>query len=142
MFNWFKKKREEEKGETKNLQLISLCLAFEVAASDNDIDKKEKELILNKIKDDVDTGVLNSDEVFEIIKNENEVKVSFYDLIHEINKNLSKDEKEEVIRLLWETAYADDILEVDEERVVRRSAEMLGIKTSIVLKIKDEVKNN
>ena len=135
MFNWFKKKREEEKGETKNLQLISLCLAFEVAASDNDIDKKEKELILNKIKDDVDTGVLNSDEVFEIIKNENEVKVSFYDLIHEINKNLSKDEKEEVIRLLWETAYADDILEVDEERVVRRSAEMLGIKTSIVLKI-------
>ena len=90
MFNWFKKKREEEKGEPKNLQLISLCLAFEVAASDNDIDKKEKELILNKIKDDVDTGVLNSDEVFEIIKNENEVKVSFYDLIHEINKNLSK----------------------------------------------------
>ena len=142
MFNWFKKKREEEKGEPKNLQLISLCLAFEVAASDNDIDKKEKELILNKIKDDVDTGVLNSDEVFEIIKNENEVKVSFYDLIHEINKNLSKDEKEEVIRLLWETAYADDILEVDEERVIRRSAEMLGIKTSIVLKIKDEVKNN
>ena len=142
MFNWFKKKREEEKGQPKNLQLISLCLAFEVAASDNDIDKKEKELILNKIKDDVDTGILSSNEVFEIIKNENEVKVSFYDLIHEINKNLSKDEKEEVIRLLWETAYADDILEVDEERVIRRSAEMLGIKTSIVLKIKDEVKNN
>ena len=116
-------------------------MAFEVAASDNEIDKKEKELILNKIKDNVDTGVLNSDEVFEIIKNENEVKVSFYDLIHEINKNLSKDEKEEVIRLLWETAYADDILEVDEERIIRRSAEMLGIKTSIVLKIKDEIKN-
>ena len=141
MFNWFKKKRKEEKEEPKNLHLISLCLAFEVAASDNEIDKKEKELILNKIKDNVDTGVLNSDEVFEIIKNENEVKVSFYDLIHEINKILSKDEKEEVIRLLWETAYADDILEVDEERIIRRSAEMLGIKTSIVLKIKDEIKN-
>jgi uncharacterized tellurite resistance protein B-like protein len=42
---------------------------------------------------------------------------------------------------LWETAYADDILEVDEERIIRRSAEMLGIKTSIVLKIKDEIKN-
>lgn len=141
MFNWFKKKRKVEKEKPKNLHLISLCLAFEVAASDNEIDKKEKELILNKIKDNVDTGVLNSDEVFEIIKNENEVKVSFYDLIHEINKNLSKDEKEEVIRLLWETAYADDILEVDEERIIRRSAEMLGIKTSIVLKIKDEIKN-
>jgi len=142
MFNWFKKKRDEEKEEPKNLQLISLCLAFEVAASDNDIDKREKELILNKIKDNVDTSILTSNEVFEIIKNENEVKVSFYDLIHEINKNLSKDEKEEVVRLLWETAYADNILEVDEERIIRRSAEMLGIKSSIVLKIKDEVKGN
>ncbi len=142
MFNWFKKKKVEEKEEPKNLQLISLCLAFEVAASDNDIDLKEKELILNKIKENIDTDVLSSDEVFEIIKNENEAKVSFYDLIYEMNKNLAKDEKEEVIRLLWETAYADDILEADEERVIRRSADMLGIKSSIVLKIKDQVKNN
>ena len=142
MFNWFKKKKVEEKEEPKNLQLISLCLAFEVAASDNDIDLKEKELILNKIKENIDTDVLSSDEVFEIIKNENEAQVSFYDLIYEMNKNLAKDEKEEVIRLLWETAYADDILEADEERVIRRSAEMLGIKSSIVLKIKDQVKNN
>ena len=142
MFNWFKKKKVEEKEEPKNLQLISLCLAFEVAASDNDIDLKEKELILNKIKENIDTDVLSSDEVFEIIKNENEAKVSFYDLIYEMNKNLAKDEKEEVIRLLWETAYADDILEADEERVIRRSAEMLVIKSSIVLKIKDQVKNN
>ena len=142
MFNWFKKKKVEEKEEPKNLQLISLWLAFEVAASDNDIDLKEKELKINKIKENIDTDVLSSDEVFEIIKNENEAKVSFYDLIYEMNKNLAKDEKEEVIRLLWETAYADDILEADEERVIRRSAELLGIKSSIVLKIKDQVKNN
>lgn len=142
MFNWFKKKSEEKNDKPKDLQLISLCLAFEVAASDDNIDKKEKDLILNKIKDGVDTGVLSSDEVFEIIKNENKVKVSFYDLIYEINKNLSKSDKEQVIKLLWEIAYADDVLEVDEERIIRRSAEMLGIKSSLVLKIKDEVKSN
>jgi len=142
MFNWFKKKSEEKNDKPKDLQLISLCLAFEVAASDDNIDKKEKDLILDKIKDGVDTGVLSSDEVFEIIKNENKVKVSFYDLIYEINKNLSKSDKEQVIKLLWEIAYADDVLKVDEERIIRRSAEMLGIKSSLVLKIKDEVKSN
>ena len=142
MFNWFKKKSEEKNDKPKDLQLISLCLAFEVAASDDNIDKKEKDLILNKIRDGVDTVVLSSDEVFEIIKNENKVKVSFYDLIYEINKNLSKSDKEQVIKLLWEIAYADDVLKVDEERIIRRSAEMLGIKSSLVLKIKDEVKSN
>ena len=59
MFNWFKKKREEEKGEPKNLQLISLCLAFEVANADNDIDDREMDLILEKIKNTIDISVLN-----------------------------------------------------------------------------------
>ena len=110
MFNWFKKKKVEEKEEPKNLQLISLCLAFEVAASDNDIDLKEKELILNKIKENIDTDVLSSDEVFEIIKNENEAKVSFYDLIYEMNKNLAKDEKEEVIEEAKQISDVKDVI--------------------------------
>ena len=110
MFNWFKKKKVEEKEEPKNLQLISLCLAFEVAASDYDIDLKEKELILNKIKENIDTDVFSSDEVFEIIKNENEAKVSFYDLIYEMNKNLAKDEKEEVIEEAKQISDVKDVI--------------------------------
>ena len=42
--------------------------------------------------------------------------------------------------MLWEVAYADEVLEVDEEKIIRRSAEMLGIKPSIVLKTKDQIK--
>ena len=40
-----------------------------------------------------------------------------------------------------EIAYADKVLDVDEERIIRRSAEMLGIKPSIVLQTKEEFKN-
>ena len=49
MFNFFKKK-QEKKEKPKNLKLIALCLAFEVANADNDIDIREKDLILEKIK--------------------------------------------------------------------------------------------
>ena len=59
MFNWFKKKNVEVKEKSENLQLISLCLAFEVAASDNSVDNKEKELILNKIKEKYDVSIEN-----------------------------------------------------------------------------------
>ena len=97
MFNWFKKKKVEEKEEPKNLQLISLCLAFEVAASDNDIDLKEKELKLNKIKENIDTDVLSSDEVFEIIKNENEVKFHFMTSFMRLIKILVKMKKKKLL---------------------------------------------
>ena len=140
MFSFFKKK-EEEKEKPKNLKLIALCLAFEVANADNDIDSREKALILEKIKNTIDVSVLNEKEIYNVIKEESDKRVSFYDIIHDINTNLDKEEKIKILRLLWEIAYADEVLDVDEEKIIRRSAEMLGIKPSIVLKTKEEFKN-
>ena len=140
MFNFFKKK-EEKKEKPKNLKLIALCLAFEVANADNDIDIREKDLILEKIKETIDLTILTEKEIFDVIQEESQKRVSFYDIIHDINKNLDKKEKVDVLKMLWEIAYADKVLDVDEERIIRRSAEMLGIKPSIVLKTKEEFKN-
>ena len=140
MFSFFKKK-EKEKEKPKNLKLIALCLAYEVANADNDIDVRERDLILEKIKESIDVGVLTEKEIFDVIQEESEKRVSFYDIINDINQNLDKKEKIDVLKMLWEIAYADKVLEVDEERIIRRSAEMLGIKPSIVLKTKEEFKN-
>ena len=140
MFSFFKKK-EKEKEKPKNLKLIALCLVYEVANADNDIDVRERDLILEKIKESIDVSVLTEKEIFDVIQEESQKRVSFYDIIHDINKNLDKKEKVDVLKMLWEIAYADKVLDVDEERIIRRSAEMLGIKPSIVLKTKEEFKN-
>ena len=139
MFSFFKKK-EDKKEKPKNLKLIALCLAYEVANADNDIDINEKNLILEKIKETIDVSVLTEKEIYKVIEEESEKRVSFYDIINDINVNLGKDEKIEILKMLWEIAYADKVLEVDEERIIRRSADMLGIKPSIVLQIKDQFK--
>ena len=140
MFSFFKKK-EKEKEKPKNLKLIALCLVYEVANADNDIDVRERDLILEKIKESIDVSVLTEKEIFNVIQEESEKRVSFYDIIHDINKNLDKKEKVDVLKMLWEIAYADKVLDVDEERIIRRSAEMLGIRPSIVLQTKEEFKN-
>ena len=140
MFNFFKKKKIEE-DKPKNLELISLCLAFEVANADNAIDEREQKIFLEKIKETIDLSVLTDKEIFDVIKEESLNRISFYDIIQDINNGLNKDEKINVLKLMWEIAYADDILDVEEEKIIRRSAEMLGIKPSTVLKTKEEFKN-
>ena len=140
MFSFFKKKgRKKEK--PKNLKLIALCLAYEVANADNDIDVRERDLILEKIKESLDISVLTEKEIFGVIQEESQKRVSFYDIIKDINKNLDKKGKIDVLKMLWEIAYVDKVLDVDEERIIRRSAEMLGIRPSIVLQTKEEFKN-
>lgn len=139
MFSFFRKKKVEE-DKPKNLELISLCLAFEVANADNNIDEREQKLFLEKIKETIDLSVLTDKEIFDVIKEESLNSISFYDIIKDINNSLNKDEKINVLKLLWEIAYADEILDVEEEKIIRRSAEMLGIKPSIVLQTKQEFK--
>ena len=140
IFNFLKKKRKEEE-KPKNLQLIALCLAYEVANADNDIDSREEDLILSKIKESIDTNVLTEKEIFNVIQEESGKRVSFYEIIKDINENLGKEQKVDVLKMLWQIAYVDKVLDVDEERIIRRSAEMLGIKPSIVLQTKEEFKN-
>ncbi len=140
MFSFFKKK-EVKKKVPKNLKLIALCLVFEVANADNDIDPREQALILKKIKESIDVGILSEKQIFEVIKNESENRISFYDIIHDINLNLDQEEKINVLKMMWEIAYADGVLDINEEKIIRRSAEMLGIKPSIVLQTKDQFKS-
>ena len=139
MFNFFKKKKVEE-DKPKNLDLISLCLAFEVANADNDIDEREQKIFLAKIKETIDLSVLTEKEIFNVIEEEGLKRISFYEIIQDINNSLNKDEKVNVLKLMWEIAYADDILDIEEEKIIRRSAEMLGINPSIVLQTKQEFK--
>ena len=54
--------------------MIALCLAFEVANADNDIDVREKDLILEKIKESIDVSVLTEKEIFDVIQEESQEK--------------------------------------------------------------------
>ena len=67
---------------------------------------------------------------------------SFNNFINEINENFSYEQKLELIRFLWQTAYADNVLDVDEERLVRRIADMIRIKDIQVLKLKDQARQS
>ena len=53
---------------------------------------------------------------------------------------LIQDQKLEMISFLWRTAYADNVLDVDEERLIRRIADMIRIKDMQVLKLKHQAK--
>ena len=89
MFNFFKKKKKVEKSEDpKNLQLIALCLAYEVANIDNQIDEKEKSLLLESIRQNIDTSTLSESEILTLIQQESQDRISFYDLI--LSKGLLK----------------------------------------------------
>lgn len=143
MFNFFKKIEEDNLDEQKyefDIELVGCALAYEVAKADGSIDLDELEKIKVELTKRSNALGLDSDEVLKTIEMQSNESVSFNDFINQINNNFLQDQKLEMIDFLWQTAYADNVLDVDEERLIRRIADMIRIKDMQVLKLKDKAK--
>ena len=142
MFNFFKKKVSTEIKENNKfeIELTALVLAYEIARSDGDISEPELEILLKEIKKIAPIVNKKEEAILEILEKFSKNSVSFHEFIEDINKEYSKNEKLSLISILWGVAFADSILDVDEERLVRRIADLIHIKDIDVLRIKDQVK--
>tara|TARA_Y100000385_G_scaffold110841_1_gene115068 strand:+ start:1990 stop:2430 length:441 start_codon:yes stop_codon:yes gene_type:complete len=143
MFNFFKKQEKPVK-EVKNnidIELTASLLAYEIARSDGEILDSELSIILEELKKTSSKVNKTEDEILQIIQNFSSNSISFHDFIEDINKDYSKKDKLSLLSFLWSVAYADSILEVNEERLIRRIADLIHLKDMDVLKIKDKVKN-
>ena len=80
-------------------------------------------------------------EIFKIIEVYSRDSVSFHEFVEDINNNYSKKEKLDLLHFMWKMAYADNKLDVDEEKLIRRMADLIKIKDIEVLKLKDFFRN-
>ena len=117
-------------------------MAYEIARADGEISDSELSVILKEIKKLAIKVGKSEEEILEIIENFSRNSISFHDFIEDINKDYSKQDKHILLTFLWSVAYADFVLEVNEERLIRRVANLIHIKDIEVLKIKDEIKNS
>ena len=142
MFNFFKR---DKKNITTNqpsfeLELTAAVLAYEIARSDGDISKDELSILMSEIEKIAIKVGRNKNEIFRIVETYSKDSVSFHEFIEDINKNYTKEDKISLLKFMWQTAYADGQLDVDEERLIRRVADLIKIKDIEVLRLKDDTK--
>ena len=142
MFNFFKTEEKKVKNiPSFEIELTAAVLAYEIARSDGDVSSDELSVLMEEIESIAKKVGKEKSEIFKIVETYSQDSVSFHEFIEDINKNYSKDQKLSLIKFLWKTAYADGRLDVDEERLVRRVADLIKIKHLEVLKLKDLSKN-
>ena len=144
MLNIFKKKKvtqDIQKNPEFEIELIGAVLAYEIARSDGDISDLELNLLIEEIKKISKKVNKTDEEIFSIIETYSKDSVSFHEFIADINNDFSKEEKLTLISFLWDVAFADSQLDVDEERLIRRIADLIRIKDVEVLKLKDKARN-
>tara|TARA_B100001115_G_C15754690_1_gene369305 strand:+ start:269 stop:712 length:444 start_codon:yes stop_codon:yes gene_type:complete len=145
MFKFFKRGRTEKikkESVAYDFELTAAVLAYEIARIDGEIDKEELEILMQELVSVAEKTNKDKLEILNIIENYSKNSVSFHDFIEDINRDYSKERKIDLLSFMWEVAYADSKLDIEEERLIRRVAGLIKIKDIEVLKLKDKIKNN
>jgi len=134
-------KSDSEKQLNFELELTAAVLAYEVARSDGEIDSDELSILMLEIEKISQKVGRDKEEILNMVDVYSKDSVSFHDFIQDINKSYTKEQKKDLLKTMWLTAFADGKLDVDEEKLVRRVADLIKIKDIEVLKLKHEAKN-
>ena len=137
MINLFKKKIEinDGKNDKKNVEEAYIILMLEIARLDGKIDDSE----FNKIKENYKQiyGDNNFLENFNRLSSEAKNESSLHPFIEIINASSDKDNKIQALKAIWEVVLADGIIDPYEESLFMQIGDLLKIKRSDLVKIKN-----
>ena len=145
MFSFFKKNPQKSSSVNKDssfeIELTAAILAYEIARIDGEISDDELSVLMQEIRNIANKVNKDEKEILKIIEIYSNDSVSFYEFVEDINKNYTKENKLSLLSFMWQIAFADGNLEVNEEKLIRRLADLIKIKDLDVLKLKDDAKN-
>ena len=120
------------------IRLATAVLMADVARADYDFDEDEFTALLDLVQIHF---ALSAEDATQLANEASEVAEdltsvhSFTQLLH---KNLSEEEKAEVVGLLWRIAYADGRLDKYEDSLVLKISDLLYVSRGRVMQLKHE----
>jgi uncharacterized tellurite resistance protein B-like protein len=120
-------------------QLALAALLVEMARADFDESQDEQNRIIDLLARHFDLSGPESLELLNRARETADSAVCLFDFSRTLHQSLDDGQKQEVIRLLWQVALADDDIDKYEDYLVRKVADLLYVSHSDVVRIKHEV---
>jgi len=134
--NLFSKKKSIEQISFPEVD-VALRLMFEMAMIDGTLDKAELELIKRRVRAIAPEDTTVSSVIKKMIDQSME-SVSLYPTVKKINDDYNREEKEELLKVLWQLVAVDKVIDPYEENLYFKIAELIRIQRSQANKIKQE----
>jgi uncharacterized tellurite resistance protein B-like protein len=125
--------------EDEELHLACAALLIEMMHMDDVVRPEEKAMIVRRIKEHFVLSDEAANTVIALAEEQRTQAIDYYQFTSLINKGFSQEQKITVIKLLWEIAFADGELDIYEEHLVRKIADLLHISHMDYIKTKLQV---
>jgi len=120
------------------IRLATAVLMTEVARVDYDYDETEFESLIGLIGHAFHLSAEEAADLANAAGEAAEEYVSLHGFTQLLNKNLSEADKERVVSLLWQVAFADGRLDKYEDWLVLKIADLLYVNRTRVMRLKHD----
>ena len=118
------------------MTLATCVLLIEVSLSDDSYDDEEKEKIIGILKNKFNLDDIQINVLLEIADKKNQEMISLYDWTSKVNDIYNYDQKKDLIKLLWDVAFADGRIDKYEDHTIRKIADLIYVRHEDFIKAK------
>lgn len=129
----------DSEASERRLQLAAAALLVETGKADYRRDPRERAAILAAVRE---AFTLDEDELADLVADAEATSAeatSLYEFTSLINQHYSAEEKQRLVRQLWQVAGADGDIDKYEDHLIRRIAELIYVPHSQFIRAKLEV---
>lgn len=123
----------------ENLHLACAALFVEMMHMDDKTQTEEHDMILKSVTDNFSLSVEEANTLISLATQQRKQATDYYQFTSLINKGFTQEQKVTLIKTLWQIAYADGELDMHEEYMVRKMADLLHVPHLEFIKTKNQV---
>lgn len=133
--------KPEESGESRDeaIRLAAAVLLVEMARADAEHGEPERAALRRELEQHFGLQEEEAQELVSTAEQSADQAVCMHGYIDDINSGLSHREKQSVLKMLWQVAYADGRLHHHEEHLMRRFADLLHLSHEDFIRTKLQV---
>jgi len=127
--------------EGHDVKVAACALMLEMAGIDNEFSEKELGDMIAILKNKFELKDEDAQILIKSAEEELNNAVDYWSFTNLINKNYSRDEKRNLIELVWRVVYSDGILDKHEDYLVHKIARLLKLSHEELIDAKLKVLN-
>ena len=112
---------------TDDLQIAVAALLIEAARMDDDFSLEERRTIERVLGERFDLGPEQLRELFIAAERAVCGSTQFFPFTQQIVKNISHEDRGQILEMMWQVAYADGVLDPHEDMLLRRIAGLIHV---------------
>jgi len=111
----------------EKLQIATIALFLEMMYMDDRAEPAEQEIILSLIHQNFSSTAEQTSSLIELAEQQRKQATDYFQFTSLINKEYSLEQKIRLIESLWKIAFIDGLLDMNEEYLVRKIADLLHV---------------